>query len=124
MPANRVLAAWGDSEPDLHFGDRRNVRRFPVPPVSRKFDRGHLIAMSIGGGDYVNLVPQDPRLNRGWSEEGKRWRSLERSVMADPGALVFVAVHYENLTDIPDSFAYVVVHNDHSSKVETLSNHP
>lgn len=72
-PANRVLAAWGFSEPDLRFGDRRNLRRFPVPPLDRKFDRGHLIAMSMGGGDYVNLVPQEPRLNRGWSDAGKRW---------------------------------------------------
>lgn len=78
--------------------------------------------MSFGGGDYVNLVPQDPRLNRGWSEAGKRWRSLERAVKADPGALVFVALHYEELTDIPDTFGYVVVHTDRSTRVETFSN--
>jgi len=42
--------------------------------------------MSVGGGDFVNLVPQDPQLNRGWSETCKRWRSLERAVAADPGA--------------------------------------
>ena len=32
-PANRVLAAWGISAPDQRFGDRRNLRRFPVPPL-------------------------------------------------------------------------------------------
>jgi hypothetical protein len=121
-PANRVLAAWGLSEPELRFGDRRNLRRFPIPPVTQKFDRGHLIAMSMGGGDYVNLVPQDPRLNRGWSEAGRRWRSLERAVTADPGALVFVAVHYDNLTDIPDWFGYAVVHTDHSTRNESFWN--
>lgn len=122
-PANRVLASWGVSEPDRRFGHRQNLRGFPVPPVNRKFDRGHLIAMSVGGGDYVNLVPQEPRLNRGWSNAGKRWRSLERAVAADAGAFVFVAVHYDDLTDIPSWFGYVVVHTDHRIRIESFSNH-
>ncbi len=78
----------------------------------------------MGGGDYVNLVPQYPQLNRGWSDAGKRWRSIERAATADPGALVFVAVHYDDLTDIPECFAYVVVHTDRRSQIEVFSNHP
>ena len=78
----------------------------------------------MGGGDYVNLVPQDPRLNRGWSDSGKRWRSVERAVTADPGALVFVAVHYSDLTDIPNSFGYAIVHTDGSRRVEVFLNRP
>jgi hypothetical protein len=78
--------------------------------------------MSVGGGDFVNLVPQDPQLNRGWSETCKRWRSLERAVAADPGAFAFVAVHYDNLTDIPDWFSYAVVHTNNSIRVESFRN--
>ena len=105
QPANRALAAWGNSDPDLRFGDRRNLRHFPVPPIIRSLDRGHLIAMSMGGGDFVNLVPQEPGLNRGWNAEGKRWRALERAATSDPGAFVFVAVSYVDISDIPSCLA-------------------
>lgn len=55
-PANRVVAAWGHSRPDHRVGDRRLLRRFPLPRRDgRPLDRGHLIALASGGGENVNL---------------------------------------------------------------------
>lgn len=120
-PDTRILAAWGSSDPTYRFGDRRTLRRFPLPPVAR-FDRGHLIAMAAGAGDYVNLIPQNPDLNRGWSAAGKRWRALERSIARDAGAFVFVAVYYDDISDIPDAFDYVVVYTDGRREFQSFSN--
>lgn len=120
-PDTRLLAAWGRADPTAGFGDRRTLRRFPLPPGAGR-DRGHLIAMSAGAGDYVNLVPQDSALNRGHSSEGKRWRQLEESIVRDPGAFVFVAVHYDDVTDIPTAFDYLVVHTNGSRRFESFAN--
>jgi len=104
-PANRVVAAWGSSRPDRRVGDRRRLRRFPLPVRrGRPLDRGHLIALASGGGENVNLVPQATRLNRGWSEGGRRWRALERLAASQPGVAMFVEVRYDDLTDVPSSF--------------------
>lgn len=105
-PANRVLAAWGTSNPENRIGDRRLLRRFPLPVRNRSLDRGHLIALASGGGENVNLVPQASRLNRGWSDQGRRWRSLERYCASTAGAFIFVTVLYDDLSDIPSSFLY------------------
>lgn len=122
-PDTRLLAAWGFADPAARFGDRRTLRRFPLPPGEQR-DRGHLIAMSAGAGDYVNLVPQDAFLNRGRSSAGKKWRALEGGLANDPGAFVFVAVYYDDTTDIPAAFDYAVVHSDGRHEFESFSNRP
>jgi hypothetical protein len=104
-PANRVVAAWGRSRPDERVGDRRLLRRFPLPARrARQLDRGHLIALASGGGENVNLVPQATRLNRGWSEQGRRWRALERLAASQPGVSMFIEVRYDDLSDVPSTF--------------------
>ena len=124
-PAPRVLATWGISKPNTGRGDRRTLRRFPLPPmIHRRFDRGHLIAMSLGAGDYVNLVPQDPALNRGWSNPGRRWRALERYLARHPGTFIFVAVWYSDLTDVPERFDYAIVTTTWELRIESFSNGP
>lgn len=112
-PANRVLAAWGHTKPNQRVGDRRILRRFPLPKRPQDLDRGHLVALASGGGENVNLVPQATRLNRGWSEEGRRWRSLERYCARTPGAFLFVTVLYDDLTDVPSEFIYGLDGPDH-----------
>lgn len=105
-PANRVLAAWGTSNPENRIGDRRPLRRFPLPVRNRSLDRGHLIALASGGGQNVSLVPQASPLNRGWSDQGRRWRSLERYCASTAGAFIFITVLYDDLSDISSSFLY------------------
>jgi hypothetical protein len=108
-PANRVVAAWGQSNPSNRVGDRRVLRRFPLPRmVGRSMDRGHLVAMASGGGENVNLVPQATKLNRGRSEAGKRWRALERVCAQSSGVFLFVTVFYNDLSDTPADFEFRV----------------
>ena len=62
--------------------------------------------------ESVNLVPQASKLNRGHTDEGKRWRALERLCEKNPGVLVFVELRYTNLAATPMSFVYPVFDED------------
>jgi hypothetical protein len=85
-------------------------------------DRGHLIALASGGGENVNLVPQATRLNRGWSDAGRRWRALERICARSSGVFLFVTVSYEDVSDIPSSFEFFVRTPDGAEVVEHFIN--
>lgn len=123
LPANRVVAAWGHARPDERVGDRRVLRRFPLPDrPDQQLDRGHLIALATGGGENVNLVPQASRLNRGRSDEGKRWRALERICAANPGCFLFVSVDYDDLTDVPSAFEFTVAVAGRPELIERFTN--
>jgi hypothetical protein len=40
----------------------------------------------LSGGEFgPNIFRQDRSLNRGWSQEGRRFRALEREAAAIPG---------------------------------------
>lgn len=122
LPANRVLASWGYSKPDQRVGSRTRLRGFPIPAGGQELDRGHLIALASGGGENVNIVPQASRLNRGHSEAGKRWRSLERFCADNPGVFMFVGLEYDDLTDIPARFEFRVCSRDGTWRVERFDN--
>lgn len=123
-PANRVVAAWGRSRPNERVGDRRLLRRFPLPHRSaRQLDRGHLIALASGGGENVNLVPQATKLNRGWSEEGTRWRALERLAASQAGVSMFIEVRYDGLSDVPSTFIVRVQAPGREELTEEFTNH-
>jgi hypothetical protein len=122
-PANRVIAAWGLSRPAMRVGDRRILRGFPLPRhLDRRVDRGHLIALASGGGENVNLVPQAARLNRGWSDAGKRWRALERTCARSEGVFLFVTVLYQDVSDVPSGFEFLVRTPDGVEVVERFIN--
>jgi hypothetical protein len=57
-------------------------------------DRGHVIPHLSGGEFGPNIFRQDRALNRGWSEQGKRYRALEREAAATPGSLYFAHLIY------------------------------
>ena len=123
-PANRVIAAWGYSRPDHRVGDRRVLRRFPLPRrLGHQLDRGHLVALASGGGENVNLVPQAMKLNRGRSDAGRRWRALERICAGAEAVFLFVTVFYDNMSDIPSAFEYVVQTPDGKELIEHFVNH-
>ena len=52
-------------------------------------DPGQLIPHFSGGEFGPNIIRQDRALNRGWSEEGTRYRTLEREAAVIPGTLSF-----------------------------------
>lgn len=121
--ANRVVAAWGSSRPAIRVGDRRVLRGFPLPRArGRRIDRGHLVAMASGGGENVNLVPQATKLNRGWSEAGRRWRALERICAGSEGVFLFVTVTYADVSDTPSGFEFLVHTPEGAEVVEHFIN--
>ena len=76
---------------------------YPLPELhaKRKVDRGHFIPYTSGGLYGPNLFVQDRALNRGWSEQGKRFRALEREAAATPGTFYYGHLLYEDETAYP-----------------------
>jgi hypothetical protein len=52
-------------------------------------DRGHFLGHASGGQLDVNLFPRSRTLNRGWSEQGKIYRRMERFVAANLGTFFY-----------------------------------
>lgn len=65
------------------------------------YDIGHFLPHSAGGPKDINFFVQERSLNRGWSEQGKRYRWLENMVFANPGTFFFVRPVYGDLSPIP-----------------------
>ena len=91
-----------------HTGDRREARRrlpaqppLPPDPDGTLVDRGHLIPHLSGGAFGPNIFRQHRALNRGWSEEGKRFRALEREAATAPGMFYFGHLVYEDDSAYP-----------------------
>jgi DNA/RNA non-specific endonuclease len=101
--APRVVGVWGFSRTADASRDSSRMRGHPR---SDKWgdDRGHLISCVSGGGYDINLVAMNAALNRGWSAEGSRFRSMERRAAACPGTLFFIRPVYEDGTDRPSRF--------------------
>jgi hypothetical protein len=101
--APRVIGVWRCSQPGAGVRDRNRMRGFPRP-VRHEDDRGHLISCAAGGGYDINLVPMNAALNRGWSQEGARFRAMERLAAAVPGTLFFIRPVYDDDSDRPCRF--------------------
>jgi hypothetical protein len=100
---DRTVAAWALT-PDLVA--RRDIsyqRGFPMlaAPEGPPVDRGHVIPHLSGGAFGPNIYRQDRALNRGWSEQGKRYRALEREATATPGTLFFGHLLYSDESAYP-----------------------
>jgi hypothetical protein len=118
--APRVVGVWGLSRPSGAQRDRSRMRGFPRPRRDHD-DRGHLISLAAGGGYDINLVPMDANLNRGRSEEGRRFRDLERRSAAVPGSLFFCQPIYEDASDRPTQFEFGVQEGD-TLRVDRVAN--
>jgi hypothetical protein len=77
---DRTVAAWTVTPATVSKRDVSHQRGFPLAadPGSPPVDRGHLIPNLSGGEFGPNIIRQDRSLNRGWSQEGRRFRALER----------------------------------------------
>ncbi len=62
---------------------------------------GHLIPHLSGGEFGPNIFRQDRSLNRGWSDEGRQFRGLEREAAATPDAFYFGHLLYQEDTAYP-----------------------
>jgi len=88
---DRTVAAWTVTPATVNKRDVFHQRGFPLAadPGGPPADRGHLIPNLSGGEFGPNIFRQDRSLNRGWSQEGRRFRALEREAAAIPGTFYF-----------------------------------
>jgi len=98
---DRTLAAWGLSAPGSRPRDEAYQRGYPSPNARAEgpLDKGHMVPHQVGGDLGQNIFPQDRDLNRGWSEEGKRYRALEREIGRTSGTFFFCRLVYIDETD-------------------------
>lgn len=99
---DRTVAAWAVTPSTIVKRDVSYQRGFPLPPDpdGTPVDRGHLIPHLSGGEFGPNIFRQHRGLNRGWSEQGKRFRALEREAAA-PGAFYYGHLLYQDDTAYP-----------------------
>ncbi len=120
---DRTVAAWTITPATVGKRDVAYQRGFPLAadPGSPPVDRGHLI-LNLSGGEFgPNIFRQDRSLNRGWSQEGRRFRALEREAAAIPGTFYFGHLLYT------DDIAYpleieIGIHRDGTLHVERFQN--
>jgi hypothetical protein len=93
---DRTVAAWALTPAVVAKRDSSYQRGFPLAPRADEaaVDRGHVLPHLSGGEFGPNIFRQDRALNRGWSEEGKRYRALEREAAALPGTLYVAHLIY------------------------------
>ena len=123
---DRAVAAYGISS-KKYVRDQKRQRQFLGPgglsdiPGKGKFDRGHLIACSMGGGLDVNLFPQRPELNQGTSDTGRIYRTMEVYAEQHLGTFVFSRLIYNDDSWVPSALEYGII-KDSKLWVECFEN--
>ncbi len=109
---DRTVAAWTITPATVGKRDVSYQRGFPLAadPGSPPVDRGHLIPNLSGGEFGPNIFRQDRSLNRGWSQEGRRFRALEREA-AIPGTFYFGHLLYADDTAYPMEIEVGILRN-------------
>lgn len=114
---DRVAFAYAFSTPSLTKRDASRIRGFPnvnatVERVMGKnafpADKGHFLGHASGGTLDINLFPQRRDLNRGWSEQGKRYRAMERYVAEHSGTFFYHRPVYDDDTWLPDKLEFAI----------------
>jgi hypothetical protein len=127
---DRVMIAYAVSRDQGAERDSSRMQGFPVEPIPTGSDgepvfvadRGHFIAHASGGRLDINLFPQRRELNRGWSAEGKAFRSMERYVAERPGTFCYHRAIYDDESPIPDSLEFGVLVDDRTWRREGFRN--
>ena len=74
--------------------------------ADKETDRGHFIAHAIGGNIWVNIFPQRRDVNRGASEAGKRYKSMEKYLLNNEGIFCFSRPIYFDFYNLPYLIEY------------------
>jgi len=115
----RIVAVHGFSAPpqNIRNDDRLRwhgytlIREYGDNPGKYPFDKGHYIAHSIGGNIDNGIFAQKRSINRGWSEQGKIFRSMEKYALENPGTFVFSRPIYEDGSLHPFFLEYGILKN-------------
>lgn len=122
---DRTIAAWALTPRVVPQRDIAYQPGFPMDSGAddAPVDRGHLIPHLSGGEFGPNIFRQDRALNRGWSEQGKRYRALEREAAAIPGTLNFGHLIYTDDTAYPSEIEIGILRGA-TLHVERFDNRP
>ena len=106
LALDRNIVACGIPSASKHKRDRSRMAGHPLANSAR-YDRGHLMANSTGGGCDINLVPQLARVNR------VQFRVLERKVLDlardQMQSFYFVRCLYNNSSQLPTAFEQGII---------------
>jgi len=122
---DRVIAVLGTSARTEERRDSSRIRRWGAPTdelLSAYRDKGHFMAHCIGGGLDVNLFPQERRLNRGWSPQGKTYRQMETYCYEQPGTFCFSRPIYVDGSSVPRWLEFGLLKTDLTFWVEIFEN--
>lgn len=130
LPEDRVVAAFGlstvradDQNKTIMQSFRKGTNKL-FERYGAVYNRGHLIAHSMGGPIDVNLFPQLEHVNLGRSPEGSKYRKMERYITAHPGTFVFSRPIYGDFSECPFAFEYGYCDADMKMITETFPNRP
>ena len=122
----RVVVVYGRSKNPKTKRDNSRMRGFLGSFVNLfkdvSYDKGHFIGHSLGGGLDVNLFPQRSEINRGWSQKGKLYRSMERYCAENIGTFCFSRPIYNNKSWIPHEIEYGILLSPDNIWVEKFEN--
>jgi hypothetical protein len=109
---DRVVAVFGASDHAASKRDSSRMQQFLGGGLRGKggvpMDKGHLVSHAQGGGLDINLFPQRPEVNRGWSGF-QEWRAMERFCATNGGTFFFVRPIYGDDTWTPHALEYGVL---------------
>jgi len=127
----RVVLACAVSVEQLMQRNKSRMQGFPNVNIgvlnsagNKKMvaDRGHFLGHASGGSLDINLFPHHRDLNRGWSAEGKRFRSMERCVSEHPGTFFYHRPIYDDDSWIPACLEYGLLIDNKEWWVDTFKN--
>ena len=122
----RVVVAYGVTQKNSALRDKSRLQGFiggfEGIPRYEGYDKGHFISHKIGGMLDQNLFPQKKETNRGWSEEGKKFRDIERFCERNEGIFMFSRPLYTNASWIPSEVEIGYLAKDFTFVIENVSN--
>ncbi len=101
---SRVVGVLGRSRPTREPRDASRLKGWVGDTekfLGENTDKGHFIAHTIGGGLEINIFAQRRDINRGWSDRGKVFRSMEKYCARHPGTFCFNRPIYRDDTSRP-----------------------
>jgi hypothetical protein len=121
--ADRVIGVFGTSaRPQETRKARRTRIELSEELEGTRRDDGHFMARAIGGGFDVNLFSQDRLLNRGWSQQGKIYRRMEKYCREQEGTFCFSRPIYADGSNVPRWLEFGVLKRDETLWVEVFDN--
>ena len=85
-------------------------------------DRGHFIAHSFGGNIWTNIFPQRRDINRGISEAGKKYKSMEQYLNRNEGIFCFSRPIYFDFYNRPYLLEYGYITKNFELKIGVFEN--